>query len=92
LLSAALIAPGLGAEQGILTFVFGPSSLEAARQSARAAAATAHPGTRVVVAVLNSPSFSSDGEHTLENLGQICQAHGVRAMPHSFPTFGHLRK
>jgi hypothetical protein len=127
---AVFCAPGLYAEQGLLTFVFGPSSPEAARQSARAAAATArhwvqtdggvvelrrsgspdvqridaatgakevdqafgdavlaardadpsaflitldaaaqavatHSGTRLVVAVLNSPSFSSDGERTL---------------------------
>ncbi len=142
---AALIAPGLHAEQGVLTFVFGPSSPDAARQSARAAASTArhwmqtggnavelrrggspdvqsieaakdtkemeqafvdaalaarsadpssflialdaaaqaaasHPGTRIVVAVLNSPSFSSDGERTLEHLGEICRDHGVRVL------------
>src|ERR1039457_2283303 len=41
LLLAVFIVPGLHAEQGLLTFVFGPSSPEAARQSARAAAATA---------------------------------------------------
>src|ERR1035441_9232767 len=145
LLLAVFYAPGLHAEQGLLTFVFGPSSPEAARQSARAAAVTArnwvqnaggvvelrrggsqdvqridaatsakdvdqkfgdailaardtdpasflitldsaaqaaatHSGTRVVVAVLNSPSFSSDGERTLEHLGEICQAHGVRVL------------
>ena len=144
LLLAVFYAPGLHAEQGLLTFVFGPSSPEAGRQSARAAAATArnwvqsaggvvelrrsgsqdvqridaaaardvdqkfgdavlaardadpasflitldsaaqaaavHAGTRVVVAVLNSPSFSSDGERTLEHLGEICQAHGVRVL------------
>ena len=145
LLLTVFYAPGLHAEQGLLTFVFGPSSPEAARQSARAAAATArnwvqnaggvvelrrsgspevqridaatgakdvdqafgdavqaaraadpsaflitldsaaqaaatHSGTRVVVAVLNSPSFSSDGERTLENLGEICQARGVRVL------------
>ncbi len=145
LLLAVFLAPGLHAEQGLLTFVFGPNSPEAARQSARAAAATArhwvqtgggvvelrrsgspdvqrieaakdpkemeqtfvdgalaareadptsflialdaaaqaaavHPGTRVVVAVLNSPSFSGDGEGTLEHLGEICQAHGVRVL------------
>ena len=145
LLLTVFYAPGLRAEQGLLTFVFGPSSPEAARQSARAAAATArhwvqtdggavelrrsgspdaqriaaatsaremdqtfgaaaqaardadpssflialdsaaqaaalHSGTRVVVAVLNSPSFSSDGERTLEHLGEICQAHGVRVL------------
>lgn len=145
LLLAVFYTSGLHAEQGLLTFVFGPSSPEAARQSARAAAATArtwvqnaggvvelrrsgsqevqridaataardvdqkfgdavlaarnadpasflitldsaaqtaavHAGTRVVVAVLNSPSFSSDGERTLEHLGEICQAHGVRVL------------
>jgi hypothetical protein len=145
LLLAVFLAPGLHAEQGLLTFVFGPNSQEAARQSARAAAATArhwvqtgggavelrrsgspdvqrieaakdakemeqtfvdaalaardadpssflitldsaaqaaalHPGTRVVVAVLNSPSFSGDGERTLEHLGEICRAHGVRVL------------
>src|ERR1035438_9647684 len=41
LLLAVFLAPGLHAEQGLLTFVFGPNSQEAARQSARAAAATA---------------------------------------------------
>ena len=145
MLLAALIAPGLHAEQGILTFVFGPSSPEAARQSARAGAATSrhwletvgnmvelrrsgspdaqgieaakdskemeqafvdaalaarnadpssflialdaaaqaaasHPGARIVVAVLNSPSFSGDGERTLEQLGEICQEHSVRVL------------
>src|ERR1035441_8499297 len=145
LLLAVFYAPGLHAEQGLLTFVFGPSSPEAGRQSARAAAATArnwvqsaggvvelrrsgsqdvqrvdaataardvdqkfgdavlaarnadpasflitldsaaqaaavHAGTRVVVAVLNSPSFSSDGERALEHLAEICQAHGVRVL------------
>ena len=145
LLWAVFCAPGLHAEQGLLTFVFGPSSPEAARQSAHAAAATArhwvqadggvvelrrsgspdvqridaataakdvdqafgdavqaardadpsaflitldaaaqgaatHSGTRVVVAVLNSPSFSSDGERALEHLGEICQSHGVRVL------------
>jgi len=147
------------AEQGILTFVFGPSSPEAARQSARAAAATARhwlqtagsvvvlrragspdakridagmgakeleqafsdmalaardadppsflisldsaaqtaaldPGLRIVVAVLNSPPFSSDGERTLEHLTEVCQnasvrilvldvAEGVKAVPNA---------
>src|SRR5579871_6432746 len=125
--AALLFLPSLKAEQGILTFVFGPSSQEAAKQGARAAAGAAHhwlqtegnsveirragsadskrfagntsakdleqafndaafasreadppsfvisldaaaqsaaqnPGTRIVVAVLNSPPFSSDGE------------------------------
>ncbi len=41
LLVACALAPSIRAEQGILTFVFGPSSQEAARQSARAALATA---------------------------------------------------
>ena len=145
LLSTVFYAAGLHAEQGLLTFVFGPSSPEAARQSAHVAAATArhwvqtdggvvelrrsgspdvqridaatgakdvdqafsdavqaaraadpsaflitldsaaqaaasHSGTRVVVAVLNSPSFSSDGERALEHLGEICQARGVRVL------------
>jgi hypothetical protein len=140
-----ICAPALHAEKGVLSFVFGPSSPEAARQSAHAAAAAARhwaqtdggvvelrrpgttdvqqidaamdarqmeqvfadavhaareadpasflitldaaaqatalrPGTRVVVAVLNSPSFSTDGEHTLENLARICHSHGVRVL------------
>jgi len=50
-------------------------TLDSAAQSAGS-----HPGARVVVAVLNSPSFSVDGERALENLGQICQAHGVRVL------------
>ena len=144
-LLAGLLAPGLHAERGVLTFVFGPNSPEAARQAGRAAAATARhwlqtdggtvelrrsgspevqridaaadarefeqtfvsatlaardadppsflltldaatqaaalqPGARVVVAVLNSPSFSSEGERTLQNLGQICQDHSVRVL------------
>ena len=145
LLLALALAPSIHAEQGILTFVFGPSSQEAARQSVRAAAATArhwmqtdggvvelrragspdaqrvnasvgakefeqtlndmaqaareadppsflisldsaaqaaalNTGTRIVVAVLNSPPFSSDGERTLEHLAEICQAHAVRVL------------
>ncbi len=145
LLLAVPFAPGLRAEEGLLTFVFGPSSQEAARQSARGAAETAHhwvqtaggvvelrragsqdvrridaamdakameqvfsdtalaardadppsflitldaaaqaaafhPGARIVVAVLNSPPFSSDGERALEHLGEICQARGVRVL------------
>ncbi|MEI9975986.1 MAG: hypothetical protein WDO73_30365 [Ignavibacteriota bacterium] len=141
----AVFAPGLHAEQRLLTFVFGPSSQEAARQSARAASATARrwlqtdgatvelrragtpdgqridpkaapkeidqmfvdavlaaretdpasflltldaaaqsaamlPGARVVVAVLNSPSFSTDGERNLEHLAEVCQSHGVRVL------------
>jgi hypothetical protein len=47
---------------------------------AAAQATATHPGARVVVAVLNSPSFSSDGESALENLGQICQTRGVRVL------------
>ena len=141
----AVFAPSLHAGDGLLTFVFGPGSPEAARQSAHAAAAAArrwvqnggdavelrrsgsadvqrieaandakelerafvsaalasrdsdppsflialeaaaqpaavHSGARIVVAVLNSPSFSSDGERTLENLAQVCQARGVRVL------------
>ena len=40
-LLAVVFSPGLYAEQGILTFVFGPISPDVARRSARAAAATA---------------------------------------------------
>jgi hypothetical protein len=144
-LLALASTPALHAEQGILTFVFGPSSQEAARQSARAAAATARhwlqtdggivelrragsldarridaamgakemeqvfsdaalaaraadpasflisldsaaqvaalqPGARIVVAVLNSPPFSSDGERALEHVAEICQSHTVRVL------------
>ncbi|HLN02566.1 MAG TPA: hypothetical protein VK335_24975 [Bryobacteraceae bacterium] len=145
LLVAATFVPGLHAEQGVLTFVFGPNSQEAARQSARAAAATARhwvqtaggvvelrragspdvqriaagmdakelqqafsdaaraardadppsflialdaaaqaaalsPGARIVVAVLNSPPFSTEGERTLQHLAEICQSGGVRVL------------
>jgi len=144
-LLAASFAPALHAGQGLLTFVFGPSSQEAARQSARAAAATARhwlqtaggvvelrragspdaqrieaamgvkeleqafndtalaardadppsfltaldsaaqaaalqPGARIVVATLNSPPFSSDGERELERLVEVCQANAVRVL------------
>ena len=145
LLIAAGAAPAIQAEQGLLTFVFGPSSQEAARQSARAAAAAARhwlqteggmveirragspdaqthcrghgrkeleqaftdaalaareadppsflitldsaaqaaalsPGARIVVAVLNSPPFSSEGEHALEHLAEVCQGKYVRVL------------
>src|ERR1700683_3617194 len=145
LLLALALAPSLRAEQGLLTFVFGPSSQEAARQSAHAAASTArhwlqtdggavelrrartpdapqitaamsakeveqafndtaqaardadppsflialdaaaqaaalHPGVRIVVAVLNSPPFSSDAERTLEHLAEVCQTGAVRVL------------
>jgi hypothetical protein len=145
LLLAAFLAPSIRAEQGLLTFVFGPSSQDAARQSARAAAATArhwlqtdggvvelrragssdtkrvqagmgqkeleqafsdmalaardtdppsflialdaaaqatalNPGARIVVAALNSPPFSSDGERTLEHLAEVCQTNAVRVL------------
>lgn len=144
LLSVSFIT-ALHAEQGILSFVFGPSSQDAARQSARAAAATARhwlqtsgsvvelrragspdaqriaagmgtkeleqafsdtalaardadppsfvisldsaaqtaalvPGARIVVAVLNSPPFSSDGERALEHLAEVCQTNAVRVL------------
>ncbi|MGD0364800.1 MAG: hypothetical protein ABSC93_28315 [Bryobacteraceae bacterium] len=145
LLIAAGAAPAIQAEQGLLTFVFGPSSQEAARQSARAAAAAARhwqqteggivqirragsadaqtlaagmgakemeqaftdaavaarevdppsflitldsaaqaaalsAGARIVVAVLNSPPFSSEGEHALEHLAEVCQGKSVRVL------------
>jgi hypothetical protein len=144
LLLSALSIPAIHAEQGFLAFVFGPSSQDAARQSARAAAASARhwqtaggvvelrragspdaqrfaagtaakdleqafndtaqaardadppsfligldaavqaaavvPGARIVVAVLNSPPFSSDGERTLEHLAEVCQTTAVRVL------------
>ena len=144
LLLSALSLPAVQAEQGFLAFVFGPSSQDAARQSARAAASTARrwqtaggivelrragspdaqrfaagtaakdleqafsdtaqaardadppsfligldaaaqaatavPGARIVVAVLNSPPFSSDGERTLEHLAEVCQTNRVRVL------------
>ena len=145
LLSASLFPAHLRAEEGLLSFVFGPSSQEAARQSARAAAASArhwlqtsgnavelrragspdvrniqastsakemeqafndaaiaardadppsfiisldsavqgaalHPGTRIVVAVLNSPPFSTDGEHALEHLIEVGRNGLVRVL------------
>ncbi|HUB79375.1 MAG TPA: hypothetical protein VMB03_11285 [Bryobacteraceae bacterium] len=47
---------------------------------AAAQAVSVRPGLRVVVAVLNTPSFSDDGERRLENLGEICRSHGVRVL------------
>lgn len=144
-LFTVLLAPALCAQQGVLTFVFGPSSQDAAKQGARAAAGTAHhwlqtsgnaveirragspdtkrvemgisakdleqafmdaalaareadppsfvialdgaaqsaalnPGARLVVAVLNSPPFSSEGERSIEHLVDICQAKSVRIL------------
>ena len=144
-LSALAVAPSIRAEQGSLTFVFGPSSQEAERQAVRAAAATARhwlqtagnsvevrragspgvqqiqaamsgkdiekalgdmalaareadppsfvialdsaaqtaalqPGARIVVAVLNSPPFSSEGERALEHVTEICNEKGVRIL------------
>lgn len=145
LLLSIFCIPAIHAEQGFLTFVFGPSSQDAARQSARAASATArhwlqtsgsvvelrragnpeaqriaagmgakeleqaftdaaqaardadppsflisldaaaqsaalNPGVRIVVAVLNSPPFSSDGERALEHLTEVCQTNRVRVL------------
>jgi len=145
LLLAVSFAPSLYGEQGVLAFVFGPSSQEAARQSAHAAASTARhwvqtdggvvelrragspdvqrisagmdarelqqafsdaaraaldadppsflitldaaaqaaalsPGARIVVAVLNSPPFSTEGERTLQHLAETCQSDGVRVL------------
>ena len=144
-IAVLLSASSLRAEQGILSFVFGPSSQEAARQSARAAAAAArhwlqtsgsvvelrragsqdtqliaagmgakeleqafndsalaareadppsflitldaaaqaaalNPGARIVIAVLNSPPFSSDGVRALEHLAEVCQTNVVRVL------------
>jgi hypothetical protein len=145
LLGAAFLTPALHAEQGILSFVFGPSSPEAARASAHASAAAARKwvqgsdgivelrragsddvqqidskmdakqieqlfstavmaardadppsflialdaaaqgaasgtGAHIVVAVLNTPSFSSDGEKALDNLQQICHSRSVSVL------------
>ena len=144
MLLSVVSIPAVHAEQGFLAFVFGPSSQDAARQSARAAASTARrwqtaggivelrragspdaqrfaagtaakdleqafsdtaqaardadppsfligldaaaqaatavPGARIVVAVLNSPPFSSDGERTLEHLAEVCQTNRVRVL------------
>jgi len=144
MLLSVVSIPAVHAEQGFLAFVFGPSSQDAARQSARAAASTARrwqtaggivelrragspdaqrfaagtaakdleqafsdtaqaardadppsfligldaaaqaatavPGARIVVAVLNSPPFSSDGERTLEHLVEVCQTNRVRVL------------
>src|ERR1019366_4514399 len=38
------------------------------------------PGARIVVAVLNSPPFSNDGERTLEHLAEVCQTNAVRVL------------
>lgn len=70
LLLAVSSAPALYAEQGILTFVFGPSSQEAARQSARAAAGTARhwlqtAGGDVELRRAGSP----DAQHIAANVG-----------------------
>ncbi len=142
---AVALAPAVRAEPRLLTFVFGPTSQETARQGAHAAASAArhwlqtsgadvelrlagnrdaqpitagmpgkelddafakaalaardadpqtfltsletavqaagqHAGARVVVAVLNSPPFSSEGEHALEQLVEVCRAKGVRVL------------
>jgi len=141
---AAVLVPCLHAEQGLLSFVFGPNSPEAARQSARAASAAARhwtqtsgrvdlrrsgnpevqsvdpatdareidqlfadailaardtdpssflttldaavqaaapqTGLRIVIAILNAPSFSRDGEAALDDLARLCQSRGVRVL------------
>lgn len=43
-------------------------------------AAALHSGTRLLVAVLNSPPWSSDGERTLTNLVDLCRAKGMRVV------------
>jgi hypothetical protein len=145
LIFALSLVPLVHADQGILMFVFGSSSQEGARQSARAAASTArhwlqtagnvvelrragspdaqrieasmsardleqafndmafaardsdppsflisldaaaqgaalYPGTRIVVAALNSPPFSSDAEQALERLAAACRTASVRIL------------
>ncbi|MGA2594054.1 MAG: hypothetical protein ABSH32_29475, partial [Bryobacteraceae bacterium] len=45
---------------------------------AAAQAAALRPGTRLVVAALNGPPWSSDAERTLEHLAELCQTNAVR--------------
>ncbi len=51
------------------------TALDAATQ-----AAALHSGTRLLVAVLNSPPLSGEAERTLERLGDLCREKVVRAM------------
>jgi hypothetical protein len=51
------------------------TSLDAAAQ-----AAALRPGTRLLVAVLNSPPLSSDMEHAVEHLAELCRTGGVRVV------------
>lgn len=144
LLWALALAPALQGGQSLLTFVFGPSSQETARQAARSAASTAHrwltkgddveirragspdaqrlapgagfkdveqaftdaalaardadpvsflisldaaaqasalhSGTRILVAVVNTPPLSSDEERTLQRLVEVCRTGAVRVL------------
>lgn len=145
LLIGLAVAPPVHAAERLLTFLFGPGSPEAARQGARAAAATArhwlrspgaevelrhagspeaqsidarmdakkleqafaeaalqgrdadpatfltaldaaaqatalHAGTRVLVALLNSPPLSSEAERTLQDLVELCRGKAVRVV------------
>ena len=75
--------------QGIGTDVYGRGAGGAGSRSAivrdRAGlrprrAAALNPGARIVVAVLNSPPFSSEGERAMEHLVEICQAQSVRVL------------
>ncbi len=54
-----------------------PNSFLTALDAAVQAAAL-HPGSRLVVAILNSPSWSTEAEHTLEHLTDLSRAGGVR--------------
>ena len=54
-----------------------PNSFLGALDAAVQAAAL-HPGTRIVVAVLNNPPWSSEADRTLEHLTDMCRAGGVR--------------
>jgi len=47
---------------------------------AAAQAAALHPGTRLVVAVLNSPPWSSEAERALDHLRDLCQTNSVHVM------------
>ena len=54
-----------------------PQSFLTALDSAVQAAAL-HPGTRLVVAILNSPPWSTEAERTLDHLVDLCRTGGVR--------------
>ena len=77
-LVAVALTPALHAEQGLLTFVFGPSSQEAARQSAHAAAAAARHWLQTAGATVElRRAGSPDAQH-------IGAAMGAKEMDQAF--------